>query len=85
MVNQAVKFFIEEVFGKGTLSPQCYSSKVMDVLGYLIKKAADVGLLEPLTENSVHNHISLYADDVIFLHPVALDLEITMDNSQDFW
>jgi hypothetical protein len=61
------------------LSPMLFIL-VMDVLCYLIKKAADDGLLEPLTENSVHNRISLYADDVvIFLHPVALDLVITMD------
>jgi hypothetical protein len=46
----------------------------------LIKKAADDGLLEPLTEHSDDNRISLYADDVvIFLHPVASDFEITMD------
>jgi hypothetical protein len=61
------------------LSPMLFIL-VMDVLFYLIKKAADDGLLEPLTENSGHGHISLYADDVvIFLHPVATDIEITMD------
>lgn len=53
---------------------------VMDVLGYLIKEAANDGLMVPLIESSVHNRISIYADDVvIFLHPVALDLVITMD------
>jgi hypothetical protein len=52
----------------------------MNVLFYLIKKAADDGLLEPLTEISDHNHISLYVDDVvIYLHPVASNIEITMD------
>jgi hypothetical protein len=52
---------------------------VMAVLCYLIKEAANDGLMVPLTENSVHNRISIYADDVvIFLHPVALDLVITM-------
>jgi hypothetical protein len=52
----------------------------MDVLGYLIKEAANDGLMVPLIESSVHNRISIYADDVvIFLHPVALDLVITMD------
>jgi hypothetical protein len=61
------------------LSPMLFIL-VMDVLCYSIKKAVYDGLLKPLTENSVHNRISLYADDVvIFLHPVALDLEITMD------
>jgi hypothetical protein len=58
----------------------------MDVLCYLIKKAADDGLLEPRTENSDHNRISLYDDDVvILLHPVAFDLEITMDILRFFW
>jgi hypothetical protein len=52
----------------------------MDVLFYLIKKAVDDGLLEPLTEISDHNRISLYVDDVvIFLHPVASNIEIIMD------
>jgi hypothetical protein len=53
---------------------------VMDVLCYLIKKAAVGGLLEPLTRNSDHSRISLYADDVvIFLHPVTSDVVTIMD------
>jgi hypothetical protein len=47
---------------------------------FFILKAADDGLLEPLTENSDHTRISLYADDVvIFLHLMASDFEIIMD------
>jgi hypothetical protein len=61
------------------LSPMLFIL-VMDVLCYLIKKAAVVGLLEPLSGNSDHSRISLYADDVvIFLHPVTSDVVTTMD------
>jgi hypothetical protein len=58
---------------------------VMDVLFYLLKKAAEDGLLKPLSANSELSRTSLYADDVvIFLHPVALDLKVTMDILKKF-
>ena len=61
------------------LSPMLFIL-VMDVLCYLTKNAAAVGLLEPLSGNSDHSRISLYADDVvIFLHPVTSDVVTTMD------
>jgi hypothetical protein len=42
---------------------------VMDVLFYMVKKAADVSLLQPLSGRTV----------VIFLHPAAVDLGIKFD------
>jgi hypothetical protein len=52
----------------------------MDVLFYLIKRAANDGLLEPLTRKLSDYRISLYADDVvIFLYPIASDIGTTID------
>lgn len=49
----------------------------MDILNALIVKAADDGLLQPLSLDSIKHWISLYADDmVLFLRPVANDLNI---------
>lgn len=49
----------------------------MDILNALIVKAADDGLLQPLSSGSIKHWISLYADDmVLFLRPVANDLNI---------
>jgi hypothetical protein len=46
----------------------------------LLKKAGEDGLLKSLSAHSELCHSSLFADDVvIFLQPVALDLEVTMD------
>ena len=53
---------------------------VMDVLNSLIEKASNEGLLQPLSTRSIHNHVSLYANDVVlFLHPVATDLHLVDD------
>jgi hypothetical protein len=50
---------------------------VMNVLNGLIVKAADEGLLQPLSTRSIQHRISLYADDVvIFLRPAASDLHL---------
>ena len=58
---------------------------VMDVLNSLIEKASNEGLLQPLSTRSIHNHVSLYANDVVlFLHPVATDLHLVDDVLQLF-
>lgn len=50
---------------------------VMDVLNNLIGKACTEGLLQPLSTRCIHHRVSLYADDVVvFLRPVASDLEM---------
>jgi hypothetical protein len=38
---------------------------VMDVLGFLVSKAEDEGLLQPLSPRPLPHRISLYADDVV--------------------
>jgi hypothetical protein len=61
------------------LSPMMFIL-VMDVLGHMISKAADEGLLLPLSRRAFKHRISMYADDVVlFLHPTAEDIEITLD------
>jgi hypothetical protein len=58
---------------------------VMDVLCYMVKKASDEGLLQPLARWALPHRISLYADDVvIFLCPLANDIGITLDILQLF-
>ena len=58
---------------------------VMDVLCYIVKKAADDDMLQPLARRALQHRISLYADDVvIFLHPSASDLEVMLDLLQLF-
>ena len=53
---------------------------VMDVLCYMVQKAADENLLQPLARRALQHRISLYADDVvIFLRPSATDMDITLD------
>ena len=61
------------------LSPMLFIL-VMDVLGYMISKAAGEGLLQPLSTRVLHHWVSLYADDVVlFLLPEAEDIAVTMD------
>jgi hypothetical protein len=58
---------------------------VMDVLGHMISKASEEGLLQPLARRALQHRISLYADDVVlFLWPEAADIAITMDILQLF-
>ena len=53
---------------------------VMNVLGNMISKAANEGLLLPLSRRAFKHRVSMYADDVVlFLCPAAKDIEITMD------
>jgi len=53
---------------------------VMDVLGHMISKAANEGLLLPLSRWAFKHRVSMYADDVVlFLRPAAEDIGITMD------
>ena len=53
---------------------------VMDILCALAKKASDEELLQLLAYRALQQWISLYADDVvIFLHPAAEDIGITLD------
>jgi len=57
----------------------------MDVLCYMVKKAADDDMLQPLAQRALQHCISLYADDVvIFLHTSASDLEVMLDLLQLF-
>jgi mannosylglycoprotein endo-beta-mannosidase len=60
------------------LSPMLFIL-VMDVLGHMISKAENKGLLQPLSRRSLHHRISIYADDVVmFLHPKAGDIAVTL-------
>ena len=53
---------------------------VMDVLCYMVQKAADEDLLQPLARRALQHRISLYANDVvIFLRPAAADMDVTLD------
>ena len=53
---------------------------VMDVLHYMVKKAAEEDLLQPLARRVLQHRVSLYADDVVlFLRPSAADIGITLD------
>jgi hypothetical protein len=52
---------------------------VMDVLGYMFKKASEENLLEPLARRAVQLRVSIYADEVvIFLKPSAADIDVTL-------
>jgi exonuclease III len=58
------------------LSPMLFIL-VMDVLNSLFEKASVEGLLQPLSTRNIHHRVSLYADDVVlFLRPVAADLQM---------
>lgn len=53
---------------------------VMYVLNYMIKKAAEEDLLQPLSRRALQQRVSLYADDVaIFLQPSVADIEVILD------
>ena len=58
---------------------------VMDILCAMVKKASEEGLLQPLATRALQQRISLYTDDVvIFLHPAAEDIGVTLDILQLF-
>ena len=53
---------------------------VMDVLGHMISKAENEGLLLPLCRRNLHHRISIYADDVVmFIRPEADDIVVILD------
>jgi hypothetical protein len=53
---------------------------VMDILNLTVSKAADEGLLQPLSSRSIQHRVSLYADDVVMiLRSVAADIDLAMD------
>ena len=61
------------------LSPMLFIL-VMDVLHYMVKKAIEEDLLQPLARRALQHKVSLYADDcVLFLRPSAADIGITLD------
>ena len=61
------------------LSPMLFIL-VMDVLGHMVSKAANEGLLQPLSRRVLQHRISLYADDVVlFLRPEAGDINLVME------
>jgi len=58
---------------------------VMDVLYYLVRRASEEGLLQPLARRNLQHRFSLYADEVvIFLQPSVSDISITLDILQLF-
>jgi len=58
---------------------------VMDILCLMVKMASEEALLQPLASRALQQRISLYADDVvIFLHPAAEDIGVTLDILQLF-
>jgi hypothetical protein len=53
---------------------------VMDVLGSLISKAENDSVLKPLAPRTLKHRVSFYADDVVlFLQPVAEDINLVLD------
>jgi len=58
------------------LSPMLFIL-VMDVLNWLVTRAAEAGLLKPLSRRPIQHRISLYADDVaLFIQPSASDMSL---------
>jgi hypothetical protein len=58
---------------------------VMDVFCYLVRKASEEKLLQPLSRRALQHRISLYADNVvIFLQPFANYIRLTLDILQLF-
>jgi hypothetical protein len=55
------------------------------LLGYLISKAEDEGLLQLISTRTLQHRVSFYADDVVlFLQPTNEEIFITMDILQVF-
>jgi len=66
------------------LSPMLFIL-VMDVLNSLFTRAAEAGLLQPLSSRPIQHRISLYADDVaLFLRPTAADINLSIQILQLF-
>lgn len=61
------------------LSPMLFIL-VMDVLGFLITKAENEGLLRPLATRTLYHRFSIYVDDVvIFIQPTVGDIRTVLD------
>jgi hypothetical protein len=52
---------------------------VMDVLGYLITKAENEGLLQPIATRALQHIFSIYDNVVIFIQPTVRDISIVLD------
>jgi hypothetical protein len=58
------------------LSPMLFIL-VMNIINLLIAKAAEMGLLQPLSSRNLQHRLSIYADDVVlFLRPADNELQI---------
>jgi hypothetical protein len=58
------------------LSPMLFIL-VMDVFNLIVVRAAEAGMLQPLSSHPIQHHVSLYADDVVlFLRPTTADLDL---------
>jgi hypothetical protein len=61
------------------LSPMLFIL-AMDVLGFLITKAENGGLLRPIAPRTLKHRVSFYADDVVlFLHPIEEGISLITD------
>jgi hypothetical protein len=66
------------------LSPMLFIL-VMDVLNSLFTRAAEAGLLQPLSTRPIQHRISLYADDVaLSLRPTVADINLSLQLLQLF-
>jgi hypothetical protein len=84
MVFQGISFGIEEAFDREIPSPMLFIL-VMGVLNWMVTKASDAHLLQPLSRRPIQHRISLYVDDVaIFLWPAAADISLTLGMLQLF-
>jgi len=85
MVHRAKKIVHWRGLRQGDpLSPMLFIL-VMDVLYYLVRRASEEGLLQPLARRNLQHRFSLYADEVvIFLQPSVSDISITLDILQLF-
>lgn len=58
---------------------------IIDVLNNLLKKASDLGLLQPLAGRNSEQRISLYADDVApFIRPEENDMNLSLAVLEQF-
>jgi hypothetical protein len=52
----------------------------MDVLGSLVSKTEQEGLLQPLSSRALQHRIFLYVDDVVlFLQPKESDIQVVLN------